>query len=319
MDIISQKVYQMYSKYPFPSPHVGGKRLAELADLLNMFCIEMEFDLSGRSVLDAGTGTGHRLIEAAAAHPDCRFLAIDFSEVSLGIARANALKRDIRNVEFLQCDIVESTSSLGVFDVVLVMGVLHHLSDPSRGLAHLVGNLSDNGILLLYVYGKIGAAERMRRKQMISMLVGERMDFDLGIDFVKELGFDSFEYGWNIGADDQLTLDSLIVDAYLHVNEHLYTFDDILDLLRSSGLVGFAIYGITSGTKGVLLDMDLCCPSMPKSEAIRRRYKALSVADKYRFADLFYKPNGYTIVAFKGGGLNQFDPSTRIQRNLVML
>lgn len=291
--------------------------LPELLNLLNMFCLEAEFSLAGGSVLDAGTGTGHRLVEAAAAYPDCRFLGVDLNEVSLSIARGNVKDRRTSNVELRRCDLVEGTSSLGSFDLVLSMGVVHHLSDPARGLKNLVGNLKDDGVLFLYVYGKAGARERMRRKQLISLLVGEPQDFELGIRLVKELGFDSFEYGWNIEVRDQSSLDSLIVDAYLNANEHLYEFDDLVDLLRPSGLIGFVVYGLTMGTQGMLPDIDLPPPVLLKTELARARYSQLSLRDKYRLADLAYLPNGYTIMGCKQDALARFDQGGRLQRNFV--
>jgi hypothetical protein len=159
----------------------------------------------------------------------------------------------------------------------------------------------------------------MRRKQMISLLGGGDMEFERGIALAKDMGFDSFEYGWNIGATEQSELDSVIVDAYLHVNESLYEFDDLLHLLAGSGLAGFAIYGLTYGTQGKLLDIGQCPPILKTSEFARRRYEALSVADKYRFADLLYQPNGYTVMGYKTRVKGRFETNSRIQRNELEL
>src|ERR1051326_5578515 len=90
---------------------------------------------------------------------------------------------------------MEDGGTLGRFDMVLSMGVIHHLSDPARGLRNLVGNLKEEGIIFLYIYGRHGGRERMRRKQILSLLLnGNRRDFEQGVHLAKELGFDSFEY-----------------------------------------------------------------------------------------------------------------------------
>jgi hypothetical protein len=79
------------------------------------------------------------------------------------------------------------------------------------------------------------------------MLLGNNKprDFGRGISLIKDLGFDSFEYGWNLNFDDEESVNALIVDAYLNVNEALYDVDALLDLLRPSGLYGFMVYGLT--------------------------------------------------------------------------
>src|SRR5437879_7397805 len=100
MDNVTRKVSEMYERFPYPSPQPQGRKLKELANLLKLFCLETSYDLNGKSVLDAGTGTGHRLIEAAAAFPNTRFTAVDNSETPLAIARQAAVHEGIQNVEF---------------------------------------------------------------------------------------------------------------------------------------------------------------------------------------------------------------------------
>jgi SAM-dependent methyltransferase len=321
MDSVSKQVFDFYSKHPYPSPHMGELRLTELANLLKIFSLETGFSLSRESILDAGTGTGYRLIEAAAAYPDCQFVGLDLSEVSINIARAKALDRALTNIEFRTCNISAGTAEHGSsYGMVLSMGVIHYLSDPVRGVTNLVNNLKDDGILFLYVFGKHGAAERLRRKRIVSLLGGNALDFELGINLVKDLGFDSFEYGWDMKTSDETHRHSLIVDAYLNVNhERVYEFDDLLDLLRPSGLAGFAIYGLTAGKQGSLLDVDRCCDSILKSATTRELYAGLTLEDKYRLVDLIYAPNGYTIVGCKAGALGRFSQDSRLRRNFVLL
>lgn len=57
-------------------------------------------------------------------------MQIDFSEKSLGIAKEMAKKNSIKNIDFRFANLMEDLSDLGRFDIVLCMGVLHHLSDP---------------------------------------------------------------------------------------------------------------------------------------------------------------------------------------------
>jgi SAM-dependent methyltransferase len=320
MDNITRQVSEMYAKFPYPSPQAAGRTLKELADLLEIFCAETLYDLNGKSAIDAGTGTGHRLVEAASVFPGTRFTGVDISETSLAIARETAAHKGVRNVQFQRVNLMEG-NKFDTFDVVLSMGVIHHLSEPAMGLRNLVRNLADDGILFLYIYGKHGGRERMRRKQLVSLLLnGNQQDFERGITFIKALGFDSFEYGWNLNFEDEVSRNALIVDAYLHVNETLYDVDSIFDLMRTSGLDRFLIFGLTLDKYGCLFDTGLAnMAEHLRSPIARDAYERLSLADKYRFVDLLLQPNGYTLMGFKPDAMKHFSPDDRILANALSM
>jgi SAM-dependent methyltransferase len=328
MDAITLNVSEMYTKYPYPSPQAKGRKLKELSTLLRLFCMETGYQLGGKSVLDAGTGTGHRLIEAASVFPETHFTAVDVCEKPLAIARETAAYEGVRNVDFQLANLMEGDNTFGTFDVVLSMGVIHHLSEPATGIRNLVGNLADDGILFLYIYGKHGGRERMRRKQIASLLLnGNGQDLEEGIALIKALGFESSEYGWNLKMEDEASRDALLVDAYLNVNETLFDFDSIFDLMRGSGLHGFLAFGLTTGNNGCLFDtrmdkgkqmfMTTDTQAHLPSPAARTAFEALSLADKYRVMDLFFEPNGYTLMGFKPGALQHFSPEGRIRANML--
>lgn len=321
----------MYAKFPYPSPQARRRKLKELYNLLKIFSMETHYNFDGKTVLDAGTGTGHRLIEAAAAFKNTRFVAVDVSAPPLDIARQAAAQEGVQNVEFQQVNLMEDDRTLGTFDVILCMGVLHHLSDPARGFRNLVNNLAEDGVIFLYVYGKHGARERMRRKRIASLLLnGSQDDFELGIRIVKALGFDTFDYGWNLNFDDEASRNGLIVDAYLNVHETLFDADDIFALMRSSGLHGFAAYGLTLAKSGHLFDTRLDPADRPIFETtdlsarlgapwLREAYERLPLADKYRLIDLFFEPNGYTLLGFKDRALRHFSADSRILTNMLTI
>jgi SAM-dependent methyltransferase len=329
MDDITRQVSEMYAKFPYPSPQAQGRKLKELVNLLKIFGVETRYDWNGKSVLDAGTGTGHRLIEAAKAFQNTRFTAVDISETPLAIARQTAAHEGVSNVDFQLANLMDGGSPFGTFDVILSMGVVHHLSDPAAGVRNLVRNLADDGILFLYIYGRHGGRERMRRKRIVSLLLnGHQQNFEQGISLVKDLGFDSFEYGWNLHFEDEESRNALIVDAYLNVNETLFDADSIFDLMRSSGLHGFLVYGLTLDKSGCLFDTRLAKGASGmlmttdfsahlRQPLTREAYERLSLSDKYRLADLLFQPNGYTLMGFKAGALPKFSTEGRILANAL--
>lgn len=329
MDDTTRKVSNMYAKFPYPSPQPRSRKLKELANLLAIFSRETGYDLKGKTVLDAGTGTGHRLIEAASIFRETHFVAADVSEAPLAIARQATANEGLQNIEFQLLNLMEDGKRLGTFDMILCMGVIHHLADPARGLRNLIHNLADDGIVFLYVYGKHGCQERMRRKQIVSLLLnGNGQDFDSGIKIVKDLGFDTFEYGWNLNFDDEESRNGLIVDAYLNVNETLFGTDELFALMQSSGLHGFVVYGVALEQHGCLFETrrgQKTLSMFPKTEIddhlasrlLRERYDHLSLQDKYRLIDLLFRPSGYTLMGFKKEATRYFKAEGRVIANAL--
>jgi SAM-dependent methyltransferase len=331
MDKTTRRISDMYEQFPYPSSQPRGRKLKELVSLLKLFCTEAGYDLRGKSVLDAGTGTGQRLIEAAAAFPDTRFTAVDISDKPLAIARQAAAHEGVRNVEFHLGNLMQPGNGLGTFDVVLSMGVVHHLSDPAAGLRNIVTHMAEDGVLFLYIYGHHGGRERMRRKQIVSLLLnGDRHAFDRGISLVRDLQFDTFDYGWNLNFDDEDSRNALIVDAYLNVNEKQFEAESIFSLMKFSGLYGFLTYGVTLEQRGALFDTRLNETSAPMfmmtdiaehlpTVAARKAYESLSLADRYRLIDLFFQPNGYTLLGLREASFRRVTPGSRIAANMLRL
>ena len=61
IDKITKKVQSMYKKYPYPSPSTDPSQTNELLNLLKIFELESRIKLEGKNILDAGTGSGHRI------------------------------------------------------------------------------------------------------------------------------------------------------------------------------------------------------------------------------------------------------------------
>jgi hypothetical protein len=169
----------------------------------------------------------------------------------------------------------------------------------------------------------------MRRKQVVNLLRGAHPgDFERGIRLVKDLGFDTFDYGWNLNANDDASRNTLIVDAYLNVNERLFDAPSIFELMRLSGLYGFAGYGLTLAQRGCLFDVRLtpgkrgiiestALEKHLKSDELKQAYENLSLADRYRLIDLLYEPNGYTLIGFHESGLARFPAESRVAANTL--
>ncbi len=136
-DLITQNVKNMYKKYPYPSPSTEISQTNELLNLLRIFELESRIKLEDKKILDAGSGSGHRITNVANFFKKCNFVGIDISEKSLEIANKLKKIKKISNIKFIQHNIMNGVDDLGKFDVILCMGVLHHLSNPQKGLEYL--------------------------------------------------------------------------------------------------------------------------------------------------------------------------------------
>ena len=165
---------------------------------------------------------------------------------------------------------------------------------------------------------------------MISILLGnEKFNYDLGIKLVRDLDLNKFDYGWNLNFKNKEEEDALIVDSLLHANEFLYDCHDIESLFKKSGLYGFSIFGITTGTKGLLFDSSvkaykkLSIPQTTISQILKSdfslsRYESLNLSEKYRILDLLYEPNGYTIIGFTKNAYEKL-ANDRQKRNFIKI
>jgi len=329
-DSITEQVENMYKQFPYPSPSTEISQTNELLNLLRIFEIESKIKLEERNFLDAGSGSGHRITNVAKFFKKCNFLGIDISEKSLEIANKLKNMENIENIQFQKHNIMNGVSSLGKFEIVLCMGVLHHLSNPCKGLQMLTKTLKEDGMIFLYLYGKLGGHKRMLNKEMISLLLGkEKSNYDLGIKLVRELGLNKFDYGWNLNFKNKKEEDALIVDSLLHANEFLYDSQDIDNLFKESGLYGYSIFGITENTQGLLFDSSvtqeekLSIPQTDISKKLKSKfalsfYESLNLKDKLRIIDLVYEPNGYTIIGFTKTAFEKLS-NKRIKRNFVKI
>lgn len=109
-------------------------------------------DFVGKDVLDAGCGMGRNsywpLTWGARS-----LIAFDNDEASLQSARTTLA--GFKNVSIQQCDISQ-TPWENEFDIVLCIGVLHHLRQPRLALENFVRALRPKGKLIIWVYSYEG-------------------------------------------------------------------------------------------------------------------------------------------------------------------
>jgi SAM-dependent methyltransferase len=101
--------------------------------------------LRDRLVLDVGAGSGRHSYEAHRL--GARVVAVDVGD-AIHVARRN-LPADVVTV---QADAEELPFDDAAFDLVMAIGVLHHLPDPRRALKSLARLVRPGGYIHIYVY-----------------------------------------------------------------------------------------------------------------------------------------------------------------------
>ena len=117
--------------------------------LANLVCqaVEAQIDfLSDKAILDFGGGTG--LLALPLAQQAKSVTLVDISERMLEQARLKAEQQDIKNIQFLEQDLLVNPLEQQ-FDLIVVSRVLHHMSDLDATLAMFYHYLRENGQVLI--------------------------------------------------------------------------------------------------------------------------------------------------------------------------
>ena len=125
--------------------------------LANLVCqaVEKQIDLlSDKEILDFGGGTG--LLTLPLAKQAKSVTLVDISEKMLEQARLKAEQQDIKNIQFLEQDLLEKPLEKE-FDLIIVCRVLHHMPDVDVALSLFHQYLREDGQLLIADFTKTEA------------------------------------------------------------------------------------------------------------------------------------------------------------------
>jgi ubiquinone/menaquinone biosynthesis C-methylase UbiE len=110
-----------------------------------------ENEVRGKTVLDAGCGTGIFSIIFASKGAG-QVTGIDISKGSLQTAQSLKDKAGLENVRFQKEDMLQLPFADASFDIVWAWGTVHHTTDPIKAVQELIRILKNGGSILLAVY-----------------------------------------------------------------------------------------------------------------------------------------------------------------------
>lgn len=238
---ISRKVREQYESHPYPrwinfSLSSESKLISEVTKTLKLNLIDFKInDVKKPDILIAGCGTGQHSIETAVRFRDSKVLAVDLSLASLAYAKRKTEEYKVKNIEYMQADILNLGKFKKKFDIVESCGVLHHMDDPLAGWRILTDSLKQGGLMKIGLYSEL-ARECIKkiRKDINKKGVGSsEMEIKA---FRNDLIYSTKKYYKPILDSDDFYCISTVRDLLFHEKEHNFTIPQIKDFIYELGL-----------------------------------------------------------------------------------
>lgn len=144
---------------------------------------------AGMQVLDVGCGTGEiSCWLAKKIGPEGKVVALDQSQEQLKIAKINAQKQGIENIEFVELSIYDLPQLKRNFDFIYCRWVLRHIENPTKGLQAIYNVLKKNGIFVcidtsiasVFCYPESGAFQHWKEMWIKNYAISHR-EAELGV------------------------------------------------------------------------------------------------------------------------------------------
>ena len=241
-DQVSLNVKKQYEENPYPRWENLGLSIKprNIKEVISDSDLNLDLEnitnTDSPKILIAGCGTGQHAITTASKYKKSKVLALDLSFKSLSYAKRKANELKVKNIEFVQGDILDLESIDRKFDIIECVGVLHHMDDPLKGWKILTSCLNNDSLMLIGLYSEKARQHIAYIKDKIDKLKLQS-NYSNIIKFRKDL----IEYNndkWNIIklSPDFYTL-SGVRDLLFHVQEHRFTISQIKKNLDKLGLV----------------------------------------------------------------------------------
>ena len=240
-DDVSSKVRQQYEENPYPrwvslGLPLKARAIAEIAKSINLKVSDKKiYDCNIPQILVAGCGTGQHSIGTAARFKDCNVLAIDLSLSSLAYAKRKTEELGLKNIEYMQADILDLGKLGRQFDVVESAGVLHHMNDPMAGWSVLTNCLRSGGLMRIGLYSELARQHIVTMREEIQLAKLGSDDLSMKSFRTELINSDQQHHRKILSTCDFYSLSELR-DLLFHVQEHRFTIPQIKDCLTELGL-----------------------------------------------------------------------------------
>ena len=264
VDAMSLEVASQYEHNPYPrwTTLPLGKSLdleRYIARYLFSSSSEIKYP-TAPDVLIAGCGTGRQSIMFASSIKDSSLLAVDLSASSLGYAIRKTNEIGLKNIKYMQADILDLGELGTTFDVVECVGVLHHMKDPMAGWQVLSSLLKTDGLMHIALYSETarqasGVVSLRNRFKSYQNNASTEIIRELRAAVVSEISSNPM-HEMVSRSRDFYTI-SGVRDLICHVNEYRFTVPKIKVACATLGL---EFLGFNPRIEGISKDFLKCYP-----------------------------------------------------------
>lgn len=177
-DSRTERIRAMYSgiRYPGLDPAENARYVRHRRYVYATLGIGCDAFFRGKTVLDAGCGTGEETIFLAGLGPE-RVIGIDTSAGSLEVAREGAARAGVRNLEFRLASVLdESLFADASFDYVSSLGCIHHTAEMPRAFANLSRMVKPGGHLCTFIYNSFGHFVYNLQCSLLDRIAGDEVE-----------------------------------------------------------------------------------------------------------------------------------------------
>ena len=239
-DTTSNKVREQYEEHPYPRwRHTSKYISSQFSLIINKGLRPNKIDCNDKfnnpNVLIAGCGTGSHPISAT-RYENADILAVDLSLTSLAYAKRKTEELNIKNIEYLQADILQLNKLDKKFDIIESSGVLHHMRDPIEGLKVLLNILEPHGFLKLGLYSEIARRDVVKARELIKKKKYNNPSKDIKIcrqDIINQKEDPLLK---KLTSGSEFYSMSTVRDLLFHVQEHRFTIPQISKILKDFDL-----------------------------------------------------------------------------------
>jgi SAM-dependent methyltransferase len=299
LQAVSTAVANLYNTYPFPPEPLldeppPGYNWRWNWSAAYAFCAGQKPDRQNIRILDAGCGTGCGTEYLVHLNPEAEVIGIDLSSGALEVAKERCQRSGAGRAQFQHLSLFDADQLPGQFDLINSVGVLHHTSDPVRGIKALADKLAPGGIMHIFVYGELGRWEISLMQEAIALLQGDkRGDYRDGVKVGREVFATLPENNRLVQREKERWAienhrDECFADMYVHPQEIDYNVDTLFELIDASGLefVGFS--------NRLVWDLDRLIGKAPD---LMERANQLTDRQRYRLTEIL-DPSSFTHYEF---------------------
>ena len=240
-DKVSSKVREQYESSPYPRwvnlrLHLKPVSIYNVISEMKLKIFDNKIkNVKMPDILIAGCGTGQHSIETAAKFKDSKVLAVDLSTSSISYAKRKTEELSIKNIDYLQADILDLGKLGKQFDIVESVGVLHHMADPVAGWRVLTNCLKPGGLMKIGLYSELARQDIVKMRKEISKAGLGSSDIEMKSFRNMLVKSDKNHHRLIVKSSDFYTM-STLKDLLFHVQEHRFTIAQIQEFLADLGL-----------------------------------------------------------------------------------